>query len=71
MLNIYFIDLMTSFFLEVSHTNGKALKKTVNEIVIEEVQSRDLQYLVESLIQLVENDNSHLKPLPKHEKINK
>ena len=64
---------MTSFFLEVNHTNGKALKKkkTVNEIVIDEVQSRYLQYLVESLIQLVENDNSHLKPLPKHEKINK
>ena len=42
-------------------------KKTVNEIVIEEVQSRDWQYLVESLNQLVETNNSHLKPLPKHE----
>ena len=34
----------------------------------EEVKSRDWQYLVEFLIQLVEIDNSHLKPLPKHEK---
>ena len=36
--------------------------------MIEEVQSRDWQYLVESLIQLVKDDNSHLKSLPKHEK---
>ena len=36
--------------------------------MIEEVQSRDWQHLVESLTQLVENDKSHLKPLPKHEK---
>ena len=44
-------------------------KKTVDEIVREEVKSRDWQYLVESLIQLVEIDNTHLKkPLPKHEK---
>ena len=43
-------------------------KKTVDEIVLEEVQSRDWQYLTESLIQLVEIDNSHLKPLAKHEK---
>ena len=43
-------------------------KKTVDEIVLEEVQSKDWQYLTESLIQLVEIDNSHLKPLAKHEK---
>ena len=36
--------------------------------MIEEVQSRDWQYLDESLIQLVEKDNPHLKPLPKHQK---
>ena len=36
--------------------------------MIEELLSRDWQYLVESLIQLVKNNNSHLKPLPKLEK---
>ena len=36
--------------------------------MIEETQSRHWQYSVESFIQLVENNNSHLKSLPKHEK---
>ena len=39
-----------------------------NEIVMKELQSRDWQYLVESVIQLVEGDKNHLKPPPKSEK---
>ena len=37
-----------------------------NEIVLKEVQNRDWQYLDESVIKLVQNDKSHLKPLPKN-----
>ena len=36
--------------------------------MIEEIQSRHWQYSVESFIKLVENNNSHLKSSPKHEK---
>ena len=32
---------------------------------MEEIQNRDYQYLVESVVKLVEHDKSHLKPLPK------
>ena len=39
-----------------------------NEIVMEEIQNRDWQYLVESVIKLVQNDKTHLKPLPKAER---
>ena len=39
-----------------------------NKTVMEEIQNRDWQYLVESLIKLVERDKSHLKPLPKAER---
>ena len=35
---------------------------------MKEVQSKDWQYLVESMIQLVNGDKNHLKPLPKSEK---
>ena len=43
-------------------------KNGENEIIMKEVQNRDWQYLVESEKQLVENNKSHLKPLPKSEK---
>ena len=39
-----------------------------NKIVMEEIQNRDWQYLVESVIKLVEHDKSHLKSLPKAER---
>ena len=39
-----------------------------NEIVMEEIQNRDWQYLVESVIKLVQHDKTHLKPLPKAER---
>ena len=39
-----------------------------NKIVLKEVQNRNWQYLVESVIKLAENDKSHLKPLPKNER---
>ena len=39
-----------------------------NKIVMEEIQNKDWQYLVESVIKLVEHDKSHLKPLPKAER---
>ena len=32
---------------------------------MEEIQNRDQQYLVESVVKLVEHNKSHLKPLPK------
>ena len=35
---------------------------------MEEIQNRDWQYLVELVIKLVENNKSHLKPLPKAER---
>ena len=35
---------------------------------MEEIQNRDWQYLVESVIKLVEHDKSHLKSLPKAER---
>ena len=41
-----------------------------NEIVLKEVQNRDWQYLVESIIKLAKNDKSNLKPLPKNENNN-
>ena len=34
---------------------------------MEEIQNRDWQYLVESVIKLVEHDKTHLKPLTKAE----
>ena len=39
-----------------------------NKIVLKEVQNRNWQYLVESVIKLAENDKSHLKPLLKNER---
>ena len=39
-----------------------------NKIVMEEIQNRDWQYLVESVIKLVEHDKSYLKLLPKTER---
>ena len=39
-----------------------------NEVILKEAQNRDWQYLVESVIKFVENNKSHLKPLPKNEK---
>ena len=42
------------------------LKIVKNEIIMKEVQNRDWQYLVESVIILAENDKSHLKPHTKN-----
>ena len=38
---------------------------------MKEVQSRDWQYLVESMTQLVKDEKNHLKPLPKVKKDSK
>ena len=35
---------------------------------MEEIENRDWQYLVESVIKLAENGKSHLKPMPKAER---
>ena len=43
-------------------------KVNENKIVVEEIENRDLQYLVESVIRLVEHNKSHLKLLPKAER---
>ena len=37
-----------------------------NETTLKKAQNSDLQYLVETLVKLVKNDKSHLKPLPKN-----
>ena len=42
-------------------------KISENKIVLEEVQNRDWQYLVESAIRLAENDKRQFKPLPRNE----
>ena len=39
-----------------------------NEIVMEEIQNRDSQYLAESVIKLVEHDECHVKTLSKAER---
>ena len=39
-----------------------------SEIIRKDVQNRDWQYLVEFVIQFVEKNKSHLKPLPKSKK---
>ena len=39
-----------------------------NKIVMEKIQNKDWQYLVESVIKLVKHDKTHLKPLPKAER---
>ena len=39
-----------------------------NKIAMEEIKNKDWQYLVKSVIKLVEYDKSHLKPLPKAER---
>ena len=39
-----------------------------HKIVREEIQNRDWQYLVESVIKLVEHNKNHLKLLPKAER---
>ena len=39
-----------------------------NKIVMEKIQNKDWQYLVKSVIKLVEHDETHLKPLPKAER---
>ena len=39
-----------------------------NKIGMEDIENRDWQYLVESVIKLVEHDKTHLKPLPKTER---
>ena len=39
-----------------------------NKIVTEEIQNKDWQYIVESVIKLVEHRKSHLKLLPKAER---
>ena len=44
-------------------------KIAANEIILKHAQNRDWQYLVDSVIKLVKNDKSHLKPPPKNEKI--
>ena len=43
-------------------------RRNENKIVMEEIQNRDWQYLVQLVIKLVEHDKTHLKPLPKAER---
>ena len=44
------------------------LRINENKIVVEEIQNRDWQYLVESVMKFVEHDKTHLKPLPRAER---
>ena len=44
------------------------LRINENKIVMEEIQNRDCQYLVELVIKLVKHDKTHLKPLIKAER---
>ena len=53
-------------FRGLSNNPVRHLKIVKNEIIMKEVQNRDWQYLVESVIKLAENDKSHLKPLSKN-----
>ena len=68
-LNIFFTRFNDSLLFNRQNTVLVRHSKIVrNEIVMKEMQSRDWQYLVESVIQLVEGDKNHLKPPPKSEK---
>ena len=68
-LNIFFTRFNDSLLFNRQNTVLVRHSKIVrNEIVMKELQSRDWQYLVESVIQLVEGDKNHLKPPPKSEK---
>ena len=68
MLNVFnkFNDYLLFNGLNISPVRHS--KTGENEIIMKEVQNRDWQYVVESEKQLVENNKSHLKPLPKSEK---
>ena len=68
-LNNFFTRFNDSLLFNRQNTVLVRHSKIVrNEIVMKELQSRDWQYLVESVIQLVEGDKNHLKPPPKSEK---
>ena len=56
------------FFNGLNTVRVRHSKINENKIAIEEIQNRDWQYLVESVIKLVEHDKNHLKLLPKAER---
>ena len=71
-LDIFFTRFNDSLLFSRQNTVLVRHSKIVrNEIVMKEVQSRDWQYLVESMIQLVKDEKNHLKPLPKVKKDSK
>ena len=64
----YLLYRFKNYFLfrGLSNNPVRHLKIVKNEIIMKEVQNRDWQYLVESVIKLAENGKSNLKPLSKN-----
>ena len=67
-LNIFYKFNGYLLFNGINTVPVRRLKINENKIVMEEIQNRDWQYIVESIIKLVEHDKSHLKLLPKAER---
>ena len=63
LLNISFINSATIYFNELNTVPVRHSRINENKIVMEEIQNRDWQYLVELVIKLVKHDKTHLKPL--------
>ena len=68
-LNISFINSTTVFFFDGLNTVPvRHSKINENKNAMKEIQNRDWQDFVESVIKPVEHDKSHLKQLPKAER---
>ena len=67
-LNIFYKFNGYLLFNGINTVPVRRLKINENKIVMEEIQNKDWQYIVESIIKLVEHDKSHLKLLPKAER---
>ena len=66
--NVYYLFYKFNNYLLFSGLNTVPvghLKVNENKIVMDEIQNRDWQYLVGSIIKLFEHNKSHLKLLPK------
>ena len=67
MLNIFSANLTTICYLEIHQLLQLGTQKLL-EIILKEAENRDWQYLVQSVIKLIENDKNHLQPLQKKKK---
>ena len=65
MLRISFINSENIYFNELNTVPVRHSRINENKIIMEEIQNRDWQYLVELVIKLVKHDKTHLKPLLK------